>query len=140
MMMLFSFACTKGGKSVKDLYKFPGTKDIAVQVSINYQLAPNVGPTISLVGQEFVLNAYLLNGAASEQVEISKVSGQMLKDLPVTLTATTLSFPALIRVPSSAVPGANGYDFHFSLKEAATSGVGLADVSTEKNLDTLTFT
>lgn len=137
--MCFSVSCTKSGKSVKDLYNFPSNKDIAVEVNINYQLAPGVGPQISLSDNKFLLNAYLIDGTESTQVEISRVGGEMLKDLPVTLDATVVKFPSIIRVPASAKPSASGYNFHFALIDQTPAAIpALAgELSTVKNLDAL---
>ena len=144
ILLFLSAACTKAGRSVNDLYKFPvtegasSTKDVQVQVQINYQITATGGPAVSLTDTAFLLNAYLFSGTEQE-VQIAPVGQTPVTDLPITLTSPHLSFDAILRIPASAQPGANGYAFHFALKNPAPS-LTLTTISssgTTENLEAL---
>lgn len=135
--LVFSFlllVTCKGRNSVRDLYKFANTKDVLVQVNIDYLSSSDINPTIDFSGRSFLLNAFALD-ADGVQVTMSLDGSDSIADLPVTLTSSRTSLDIIMRLPISVQPGPGGYALRFQLKESATSLRTQVDVT--ENLDAL---
>jgi hypothetical protein len=140
LLLTLGLVACDGDKDVTDLYKFPDaaaaaaedTKDIAVRVTIGLGDGLADG-TVDLGDNAFLLNAFSLD-ADGLQVEVAPVGETPVADLPVSLTGTTTTFDAIVRVPADVDPGEDGYEFHFNLKAAGTT---LLDESLDGTLDAL---
>ncbi|RYZ57890.1 MAG: hypothetical protein EOP07_08615 [Proteobacteria bacterium] len=113
---MFTLLSCKSDKNVNDLYKFPATKDVRVQVNVNLFSNGSPGFPIDLANRNLALNAFMIDGDA-EQVSIKVDGGDFLSDLPVTLTGPSLSFPATLRIPVTVVSGTTGYSVRFQLRD-----------------------
>lgn len=118
-LLCFPFGC-KNRNSVTNYYKFPDTKSVQVQVSINFKLAPGSGPDVALANQDLVLNAFAID-ADGEQVPLAPLGQNPILDLPITMSGPHLDFEALLLIPVTVQPRESGYAFKFQLKPASTS-------------------
>gem|GEM_PF-1289230 len=109
--------CDSGSFSVNNLYQFPDTKDVRIQVNINFKIKTAEGPVLDFSNTPFVLNAFALD-ADGAQVAIAYEGGEPVDDLSVVLTGPSLSFPALLRIPVGVQPRDDGYAFRFELKDS----------------------
>lgn len=120
LFQVFALSSCNGDRSINDLYKFAGTKDILVQVSINLFSNGNSGFPIDFSNRSLILNSYILDGGG-EQVQIMVDGSDFVRDLPVTLNDPSLTFPGTLRIPVTAVAGASGYALRFQLRDQNTS-------------------
>lgn len=108
--------CT-GKNSVIDLYRFPSTKDVQVQVNIVFKLDDSTGPSIDLAGKTFVLNAFALD-ANDQQVQLAPSGSEPAYDLDISLPGSQYSFNSTMRIPVEVQPRENGgYALRFELRE-----------------------
>lgn len=104
--------CAKG--SVNDLYAFPSTKPVQVQVSVRLVSGAGGGAIDSASGGAFNLRAF----AADNQevaVPLAPLGQTPSLSLPVQLTEPSLSFAAVAQVPAEMQPGPDGYTLYFQL-------------------------
>lgn len=123
LLALMSFGlvgsgCKKLGQTVNDLYKFPATKAVLVQVNVEYTATLNgvADASIDISGRQFILNAYALD-AGGQQVQMGMDGSQPSLDLPITLTSAHTSLEVLMILPVSLEPGPDGYALRFSMSE-----------------------
>lgn len=136
LTLLLSMVACKGRNSVRDLYKFPNTKDVQVEVNVGYTATLNgeINPSIDFSGRIFFLNAFALD-ADGQQVAMTLGGDDPVNDLPVTLASNHTSFNIIMRLPLDVQPGPTGYSFRFELKDASASSLRFLDET--QNLDAL---
>jgi len=96
------------------------TRDIEIQVSVNWAVSSTVGSTIDFSDHPFVLNAFAVD-ADDRQVAIGFAGGGTpVMDLPVTMEDATLQFDAVLRLPSDLQPRSSGFALRFELRPTPT--------------------
>jgi hypothetical protein len=122
MASVYVMAGCKKGQSINDFYNFPATKDVMVQVNINYLSTVNgqVNPDLNFTGRKFTLNAFALD-AEGEQVQMALNGSEPDLDLPVTLSSTQTNFDVMMRLPVYVKAGPDGYALRFTLKDASAA-------------------
>ncbi len=129
VLMFWLCGCKKEG-TVLNLFRFPQaaegseTKDVSVQINIDFKLASAIGPNLDLTGEKFILSAYALD-AAGKQVKVAVQGGEPSLELAITMPASHYTFAATLRIPQEVEPRTTGYAFRFELKSAP--GLTLAD-------------
>jgi hypothetical protein len=125
--MLSLGGCKKPGNTIGEIFRFRDTKEVIVQVNINFKEDAAIGPAVDTSTDSFILNAFLLENGSQTQVPLALIGSVPSFDLPVTLDSTSVVFDSKVRVPASTQPGANGYAIHFALKNVAQTS--LADTA-----------
>lgn len=113
-LVFAAFGC--GKNSITDLYDFAATKDVKVKVDINFKIESAEGPAVDFSEASYLLNAYALD-AGDAQVQVGYENDQPVTDLPVSLTAPTMTFNAILRIPAETQPRESGYAIRFVLKD-----------------------
>lgn len=99
------------------------SKDVFVQVSVDFKLVSSGGPEVQVGEQKYMLNAFVLTDAGEQQVPVGLPDSTAALDLPVTITSLNKNFAAFISMPAALQAGSSGYSFRFSLNN--TTGLPL---------------
>ena len=108
-------SCQDG--SVNDLYLFPSTKQVQLQVSVELASGAGRAAIDPAASSPSLLRAFAAD-SSEISVPLARVGQAPVAQLPVSLTGPSLSFAAVAAVPAAMQPGPNGYALHFQLVPA----------------------